>query len=322
MSPQEQRRCGLLGNRGWTSSECGGFLSKHTLKLYDFPLFEERIHIYCLFVCASIRVLMDNSKSLCTFERNHFLSFYTFGGIIISLVEDRFMRIITMMALFLDVASMAMGEVSTKVCLADSNTPLELADPNIPFVYQDIMVGTKLTIIVDSNIAEPWDGGLFITGTDRDYGVLSGRDYNDTTLDWKGSRFEAVGDEARVYDWEDEMRSGFDLYAHRSVEAGDWFIIHYAATIIGNCSVGFYDYRWLGGMDFPVYDLVFTHVPTRDFNKDAKVDFADFAILTSHWQETGCSDPNWYQGTDLDADGKVDCNDLTLFMDYWLKRTE
>jgi hypothetical protein len=265
---------------------------------------------------------MDNSKPFCTFERNHFLSLYTFDGIIMSLVEDRFMKKITIMALFLDVASMAMGEVSTRVCLADSNAPLELADPNIPFVYQDVMVGTKLTIIVDSNISEPWDGGLFITGTDRDYGILSGRDYNDTTLDWKGSRFEAVGDEARVYDWEDEMRSGFDLYAHRSVEAGDWFIINYAATIIGNCSVGFYDYRVLGGMDSPVYDLVFLHVPTRDFNKDAKVDFADFAVLTSYWQETGCSDPNWCQGTDLDADGNGDCNDLTLFMDYWLKRTE
>jgi len=242
-----------------------------------------------------------------------------------SLVEDRFMKKITIMALFLDMASMAMGEVSTRVCLADGNTPLELADPNIPVIYRDIMVGTKLTIIVESNIAEYWDGGLFITGTDRDYGVLSGRDYNDTTFDWKGSRFEAVGDEARVYDWEDEMQSGFDLYAHYahiSAEAGDWFIINYAATIIGNCSVGFYDCRGPGGMDFPVYDLVFSHVPTRDFNNDARVDFADFAVLASHWQETGYSDPNWCEGTDLDADGNVDCNDLTLFMDYWLERTE
>jgi len=86
--------------------------------------------------------------------------------------------------------------------------------------------------------------------------------------------------------------------------------------------VGFYDYKWLGGMDFPVYDLVFSHVRTRDFNNDAKVDFDDFAVLASYWQDTDCNDPNWCEGTDLDTDGNVDCNDLTLFVDYWLKRTE
>jgi len=232
------------------------------------------------------------------------------------------MKKLTILALFLGMTSMAMGEVSTRVCLADSNTPIELADPNIPFVYQDIMVGTKLTIIVDSNTAEYWDGGLFISGAGRDYAVLSGRDYNDTTLDWKGSRFEAVSDGARVYDWQDDIRSGFDLYGHKSAVAGDWFIIDYTATSIGNCNVGFYDYGGPGGMDFPVYDLVFSHVPTRDFNNDTRVDLADFAVLASHWQETGCSDANWCEGTDLDADGNVDCNDLMLFVDYWLERTE
>ncbi len=232
------------------------------------------------------------------------------------------MKTLTILALFLGMASTAMGEVSTKVCLADSNTPLELADPNIPFVYQDIMVGTKLTIIVDSNIACYWDGGLFITGIDRNYGVLTARDYNDTTLDWEGSRFEAAGDRACVYDWQDDIRSGFDLYGHKSAVAGDWFIIEYTATSVGSCNVGFYDYGVPGGMDFPVYDLAFLHVRTRDFNNDAKVDFDDFAVLASHWQETGCSDPDWCEGTDLDTDSNVDCNDLTLFVDYWLKRTE
>lgn len=232
------------------------------------------------------------------------------------------MKKLTILALFLVMTPVAMGEVSTRVCLADANTPLELADPNIPFIYRDIMVGTKLTIIIESNNAEQWDGGLFIAGIDRDYGVLSGRDYNDTTLDWEGSRFEAAGDGARVYDWLDVIQSGFDFYGHRSAVAGDWFIIDYNATSVGNCNVGFYDYGGPGGMDFPAYDLVFSHVRTRDFNNDAVVDFNDFAVLASHWQETGCSDPNWCEGTDLDIDGNVDCNDLILFIDYWLERTE
>ena len=53
--------------------------------------------------------------------------------------------------IILCLTSGASGELSTRVCLADVNTPLELADPKVPFIYRDIMVGTKLTIIVDSN---------------------------------------------------------------------------------------------------------------------------------------------------------------------------
>ena len=184
------------------------------------------------------------------------------------------------------------------------------------------MVGTRLTIIVDSSIAGQWDGGLFIAEADKDCGVLLGRDYNDTTLDWEGSHFEAAGDGALVRDWQDYFRIGFDLYGHRSAVAGDWFIIEYTATSVGNCNVGFYDYTMPGVIDSPVYEITFSHVRTRDFDNDARVDFNDFAVLASHWQETGCNEPNWCEGTDLDIDGNVDCNDLTLFIDYWLERTE
>jgi len=184
------------------------------------------------------------------------------------------------------------------------------------------MVGTKLTIIVDSDIAERWSGGLFIADPDRDYGVLSARDYNDTTLDWEGSHLEAASDRARVRGCQDIIRSGFDLYGHRSAVAGDWFIIDYTATSVGTCNVGFYDYSQPDGMDYPIYDLVFSHVHTRDFNEDTKVDFADFTILASYWQAVDCNDPNQCGVVDLDTDGNIDSNDLALFVDYWLECTE
>jgi len=230
------------------------------------------------------------------------------------------MKNLTTVMLLLAFSSIAAGEVSTRVCLADANTPLELADPNVPFVYRDIMVGTKLTIIVDSNIAGYWSGGLYIGFTDIDYGDLSARDYNDITPDWEGSHFEAAGDEALVQDVQDVVNSGFELYSDPNAVVGDWFVLDYNATKIGICKVDFYDYSisW----DDPNYSHVFSHVRTRDFNQDTNVDFADLALFSLYWLQTGCSDPDWCAGTDLNTDGIVDYDDLMLFTDYWLERTE
>lgn len=230
------------------------------------------------------------------------------------------MRKMTILVLFFGATSVALGEVSSRVYLTDCNSPLELADPNIPFVYRDIMVGTKLTIIVDSNAGGEWGSDLAIEGQYMDYGLLSARDYNDITGDWEGSRFEAVGYLARVLDWVGPDIQGFNLEGHTDAVPGDWFIIDYTATNVGVCKVGFYDRNvsW----DYPVYYHVFSHVRTRDFNQDTKVDFADLALLASYWLETGCSDPDWCAGTDLDIDGDIDCDDLMFFADYWLERTE
>jgi len=228
--------------------------------------------------------------------------------------------VLVLLVLFLSMVSVAIGDVSTRVCLSDGNTPLPPVDTNFLYVYPDIMVGTKLTIIVSSDTAEYWSGSLAITGEDVNYGVLSARDFNENTFDWEGSRFPAAGTGARVYTWGEMGIYGFDLYGHSSAVAGDWFIIDYNATNIGDCNVGFYDHSvsW----DDPIYYLAFSHVRTRDFNKDTKVDFTDFEVFASHWWETDCSDPNWCAGTDLNIDGYVDANDLALFVDYWLERTE
>jgi len=220
----------------------------------------------------------------------------------------------------LAIGQIATGEVSTRVCLADGNTPLELADANTPFVYRDIMVDTKLTIIISSDTNDYWDGGLFITGTDRDYGFLSGRDFNETSLDWQGSHFEAAGDRAFVFNEDDYIKSGFQLIGHKSAVAGDWFIIDYTATSVGNCIMDLFDYSisWFE----PVYNLTFSHVPTRDFNSDTIIDFADFTVFASYWRQNNCIDPGWCMGADLNTDGDVNVYDLLLFAEFWLESTE
>jgi hypothetical protein len=214
----------------------------------------------------------------------------------------------------------AYGNVSTNVYISDSNIPLGVADINTPLVYKDIMVGTKLAIVIDSNAAELWSGGLYLMGGYRDFGILTGRDFNNITLDWQGSRFEAAGSEARVFPYDDDLLSGFDFYGDIYATAGLWYVIDYTALKEGSCSVGFYDYNidWFT----PVYNLMFNQVPTRDFNSDYIVNFQDFAVFAAKWQVTDSDETGGFSKVDLNKDSRIDVNDLTLFTDFWLERTQ
>lgn len=222
------------------------------------------------------------------------------------------MKRLVLLISFLTMVSVASAEVSTRVCLADGNTPLE---------YQDIMVGTKLTIIVDSNLAQYWDGDLALMGEDVNFAVLSARGPK-VFGDWSGSHLAAAGFMAAVNEWVNPGIQGFDLYTDfLGGGVGDWFIIDYEATAIGDCNVAFFD-----GIDYsppytPTDHIEFTHVRTRDFDGSTVVDLGDFAIFGSYWQMS-CTDPNWCQGTDLDVSGTVNLEDLMLFTDYWLVRTQ
>jgi hypothetical protein len=209
------------------------------------------------------------------------------------------------------------AQVSTRVCLADGITPLELADPGIPFVYRPIMVGTHLTIIISSDSDGYWDGGeLSIWDADRDYGILSG-----------ASQLPAAGEMAIVWHFEETEEvdgqfhdaNGFRFGGDEAAVAGDWFIIDYIATDVGFCSVVFYD--WFVDFLNPLYQMSFTHVSTRDFDDDGIVNFQDFAVLGSNWRRTDCTEPQYCSGADLDVDEDVGVDDLKLFAEYWLEKT-
>lgn len=219
--------------------------------------------------------------------------------------------------LVLGIVAIAAGQITLEVCETDGETTFDCND--------DIMVGSRLTIIVSSDSNDYWSGGLFIAGQDRAFGTLAGRDLDPNTRDWTGSRYENAGDFAKVTAWKDSSIWGFDLYTFYPVDGnsednstvpGNWFIIDYEADKVGDYNVGFYDYSisW----DDPNYFLSFSHSPTRDLNGDGKVNFIDFAIFASKWNATDCGDPNWCDGADLDRDSDVDYNDLGLFADYWL----
>jgi hypothetical protein len=223
-----------------------------------------------------------------------------------------------LLILIFGMAVPALGEVSTKVYLAD--VPLELADPNVPFVYRDIMVGTKLTIYVDSNVAEEgfWGGLAMEDANMASIGLTYGIDCDE--VECSGSCLPAAGDEAAVYISAMYPGPGFELYGGIEPVEGDWFIFDYNSIDLGDCNVAFYDYTAKG--DGPVHTLSFHHVRTRDFDESTVVDFADLDILTSYWLATDCNEPNWCEGTDLDTNHKVDFIDFALFCDFWLEETQ
>ena len=208
----------------------------------------------------------------------------------------------------------------TSLVSADITVEVYEADGNTPFDDRDIMVGEKLTIVINSDVNDYWSGGLFISGNHRSLATLSGRDNDPNTRDYELSHYEAAGELAKVTGWQDSSIWGFDLYTSDindvNFTADDWFIIDYEANAVGDCNVGFYDYS-ISWSD-PNYELYFTHVSSRDFDGSGSVDFSDFTVFASEWFEDDCNDPNWCKGSDLDMDGDVDVNDLGLFTNYWL----
>lgn len=232
------------------------------------------------------------------------------------------MKVSTILAIGAALASMMVADVSVTVYLPCGQTPLEPVDPNFPHVYRAIMVGTRLELLVISGAHGPWQGGLLMMWDDWERGTLSCRelDPNDPLGDCGGSILEAAGERSVASPYRDADRVGFDLLAHKSAGAGDWFVLDYHAEQLGLCDVGLYDLV----VDFntPMEILSFTHVPSRDYNGDTIINFEDFALLASVWHEP--ADPQVRPATsfDLHGDAHIDPLDLALFNEFWLQCTD
>jgi hypothetical protein len=224
-------------------------------------------------------------------------------------------------------APAALSRVWTTVYRCDEVTPLEAIDSNQPIVYRDIMVGTRLAIVISSDKSEQWFGGLLLSPEDGEFATLSGRGCRPAVpgipTECQASCLPAAGKYAYASVYDDLWCTG--LYFNTSVVSkgpavpGDWFIVDYRAERVGTCGIGLYD--WFVSADVPISTLHFTHVPSRDFNGDAVVNFQDLALLASHWGAP--IDPNTQDAVfDLNSDGCTDFYDLALFSEYWLERTD
>jgi hypothetical protein len=228
-------------------------------------------------------------------------------------------------------APIAGAKVWTAVYRCDEVTPLPAVDPNLPDLYPDIMVGTRLVLVVRSDAPgiSPnrllWWGRLSISQDERLRGTLSGRGYNAAWRSYEGSCLPAAGfpPGAVVNYRESNTEAGFNLGVSFASVAGDWFVFDYRAEQVGTCHVVLYENDPVVGPSVPTQVLSFAHVPARDFNADTVVDSRDFSLLAAHWGATASPDPNDpATAFDLDGDGTVALGDIAYFSEYWLQRTD
>jgi hypothetical protein len=239
-----------------------------------------------------------------------------------SMDEGNVVRMLAITVVCIGCASVTHGAVWGNVYRHDGKTPLALLDPNTPGIYSDIMVGTHLVLVVESDAGGYWWGALEVSWQDWERGTLAGRGYDpDGMRGFEGSCLEAAGTLSIVDFFEYPHSVGFQLTTHhRTAVAGDWFLLDYHAEETGPCDVRLYDYAY--DLDMPIQTLSFTHVPSRDFDGDTLVNFADFALLASRWRQPAEIDPNTLTVCDIDRNGLVDAGDISLFCEYWLERTD
>ena len=232
------------------------------------------------------------------------------------------MKIRLMLAYLALSACPAFATLTTDVYLSDGNTPLALRDPNVPHVYRDVMVGTRLAVIVSSDSRQQAWGTISMSWNDWAKGELTARDFNDLTENWDGSCLEAAGRNAVVTYMSDSSTMAYYFFsAPPLVRAGQWFVWDYRAKAVGTCTVTVCDTTSIPNI--LATTLTFSHVPSRDFNRDTIVNFKDFALFAEHWRTTIASDPNDVAAKfDLDADRHAGPSDLALFCKFWLERTD
>lgn len=206
--------------------------------------------------------------------------------------------------------------------LAAAAVQVRISDPNSlePIDLSEVMVGSRISLVVHSDANDFWSGGVFIEGPDRAVGLLAARDKDPNSRDWSGSHLSDAGAEAYVTEWKDSLIWGFELFPDNFERSpGNWFVIDYDAVAEGPCRVNVYDYNDSWTIPDPNLSLVISNLPTRDLYPDGVVNLSDFDVFASYWLTDNCSDPNngCYQA-DFSRDGSVGLEDVILFAEFWL----
>ncbi|MHC4531698.1 MAG: RHS repeat domain-containing protein, partial [Planctomycetota bacterium] len=64
--------------------------------------------------------------------------------------------------------------------------------------------------------------------------------------------------------------------------------------------------------------MVNTNPLAGDLQPDGDVGFSDLSVIVAHWLDSGCSDPDWCGGADIDQNSTVGLADYAEFAGNWL----
>jgi hypothetical protein len=98
----------------------------------------------------------------------------------------------------------------------------------------------------------------------------------------------------------------------------DWVVLKMLYALLPTLSVMFK--LGLFTLAIPFFAIATTHAASvpGNLNADQRVDFQDFAIFSSFWLDSNCTEPAWCGGSDINRDQAVDGLDLLIMMDNWL----
>ena len=135
-----------------------------------------------------------------------------------------------------------------------------------------------------------------------------------------------------LWAWQVYIESSLDYFLAGRDELGDYGLL--SGTIDAYAGEQIYVFSGIAGRGYADHEVgdalgygtltinaALAGIPhLADLNSDGRVDFRDFALLSSQWWRQGCEDANksWCRGADLNQSGEVDASDLDLFTRYWL----
>jgi len=195
---------------------------------------------------------------------------------------------------------------------------LDLYEPDgvTPYNGHPIMVGQSLVVVVISDEAEFVDGQILLEGDDPDLGELQCRTSEDLCDDSILPAAQGLSEGAFIGPTASSEGIGYGFWTDDDPFAGEWFILDYTATNIGDPNIALY-------ANFSLADRTdeIPQVRSRDFDDDGGVNLGDLAIIAEYWLSSTCAAPDWCGQADLNLDNSVDVLDLAAFTEFWLEET-
>ena len=246
--------------------------------------------------------------------------------------------------------SVAAARVWVTVYQYDGKTPLATVDSNQPDVHRDIMVGTRLTLVISSDMADKWSGDLELSWDDALYGTLSGRGLTAAApgsplkvSTYEGSCLDAAGTRATVMGRADSSSTGLSFDndnspyqpngGHRAYP-GDWFVVDYYAEQAGGSESSSMRLVVLSALS-SILSFLVSSVRRRSCRRFPSSTSPRGISTAIRWSisgtlpgspRTGGPPPTRMRvrgaAFDLRPDNWIDSSDLASFSEYWLERTD